>query len=575
MDTAQHQRANPVLASLTLAACVAIVIYKAVLVTRININWDEFWYLSFVHALSRGELTLLVQGAFTHLFAWLPNISGNEIDQIVAARLVMVALLGITAGLVWLLGRRWLDGFAAAVPPIVYLTLVPVTIHGGSFRADSMLAPLLMGALVLLTRRPGDARNEVFAGVLLGLAGAVTVKVVLFAPLIGLLVIAVAVHDKTCAEGTQGLAIVRSIIRTGSAAAVVGLTLIAVHAWSLSDATAGVPGMVPPESVTEFASRTASTTLLDSRLSARVRLVETYAAVQPLPWLLLVFGLVAGVLRRRYDVATLVLALLPVAVYRNSYPYFYVVMIAPASVLAGFAVQSIMAGLSGELRGHVRDALAITLWLGLMYPCVAYLGRLLQDNQAVQRQIVAGVHEIFPAPVNYMDRCGMIASFRKVNFFMSAWGMRSYRAQGRPFIPEVLRSARPAFVIFNSQALVTSRSRANGLLDVDRELLQRFYPQYWGPVGVAGAVAWLQPGVPQLVELPYPAQYRIESNSPLLVDGTLRAPGDVVDIAQYVTVEGPTGDAAATGRVIVRFVLALAGPRPAREPDPEPIFQGL
>jgi hypothetical protein len=130
-------------------------------------------------------------------------------------------------------------------------------------------------------------------------------------------------------------------------------------------------------------------------------------------------------------------------------------------------------------------------------------------------------------------------------------------------------------VIFNSQALVTSRSRANGLLDVDRELLQRFYPQYWGPVGVAGAVAWLQPGVPQLVELPYPAQYRIESNSPLLVDGTLRAPGDVVDIAQYVTVEGPTGDAAATGRVIVRFVLALAGPRPAREPDPEPIFQGL
>ena len=36
-----------------------------------------------------------------------------------------------------------------------------------------------------------------------------------------------------------------------------------------------------------------------------------------------------------FVLAALVLSLLPIAFYRDAFPYYYVVMLAPASVLAG------------------------------------------------------------------------------------------------------------------------------------------------------------------------------------------------------------------------------------------------
>ena len=67
--------------------------------------------------LARGELTLLLQGSYTHLFSWLLLLPGDEMQQIVVARCVMVALLALTAWLVWRLARVWLGGFPALVAP--------------------------------------------------------------------------------------------------------------------------------------------------------------------------------------------------------------------------------------------------------------------------------------------------------------------------------------------------------------------------------------------------------------------------------------------------------------------------
>src|SRR5688572_4385095 len=145
-------RVDPALALITAALCVSLFVYKLVLVRRLNINWDEFYFLNHIYDLLQGELTLVMQGAYTHAFTWVARVPGNEIDQIDAARMLMVGLLGLTAVLVWRLGKIWLTGVAAAVPPLVFLAATPVMEHGGSFRADSLLAPLSIAALVLLFR---------------------------------------------------------------------------------------------------------------------------------------------------------------------------------------------------------------------------------------------------------------------------------------------------------------------------------------------------------------------------------------------------------------------------------------
>ena len=78
-----------VLALITIGLTFLLGAYKVLLTGRLNVNWDEFFFLNHVYALKRNELTFVLQSAYTHLFRWLTRLPGNEIDQISAGRLVM------------------------------------------------------------------------------------------------------------------------------------------------------------------------------------------------------------------------------------------------------------------------------------------------------------------------------------------------------------------------------------------------------------------------------------------------------------------------------------------------------
>jgi hypothetical protein len=463
-----------VLAFLLLATCAGLLAFKFYVAWRININWDEFWFLSFVHSLLRNELTMVMQGGYTHLFTWLPFVGANEADQIVATRLVMLCLLGLTAFMIWRLGSRWFGGLAGAVPPFVYLSAIPVMTHGGSFRADSILAPLLMCATALLASSKQSTRDEWLAGAAIGVAAAVTVKVLLFAPMFLLLIVATRATQGNQA-GFLLAALFRSAMRIGVAALVVAVLLIGAHAASVTSAVSAVPGAVPTESIAVFASRTASTTLLDAKMFAQGRMLAIYANWQPLFWLLIGVGALVSAFRRRFDVLALGLALLPIAFYRNAYPYFYVVMLAPASLLAGLTIATVRDFVASKGPQFALSILLTALWLGLMHQGLLPIPRLLQDNLSHQRSIIAATHQIFPDPVNYIDRCGMISSYRKVNFFMSTWGIAAYRAANVPVMANIAERARPAFLIMNVRSLNTSEPNSQGLLEPDRLFVQRTY----------------------------------------------------------------------------------------------------
>lgn len=554
------------LLAVTALATVGLLLYKAYLIHRININWDEFFYLNHVHAVARGDGGPLLQRFQTHLFAWLTRLDGDEITQIVAARSVMVTLLALTTYLVWRLGRIWLRGWPAAVPPLVYLSTVPVMTHGGSFRADSMLAPLTVLALLLLYGPDRRRGHEILAGCVLGLAGAITIKAVLAAPLVlAATALRPRIDNRMTWSGFRDVAY--STLRVGVAAAVTFAVLVGAH-WLLVGQASVDPSVA-------LGAASAKKTLLETSLFRQSGYLVTYVRWQPLPWVLMLTGAFFAIAKRRLDVAALALALLPVVIYRNAFPYYYVVMVAPAAVLAGFAVQELRRALIQRPATAVATAVTAIIGIGLLYQALAYHGRLLVDQQWNQKELIAGIHEVFPEPVNYVDRCGMVSSFRKVNFFMSTWGMDSYRERGEPFMPKAIREYRPAFVLVNSASLNPNRPIETGLLPEDYDLIARYYPKYWGPLRVAGASAVVDAGATVQLEVPFPGSYRVWSSRPVLIDGVERTSGDVVEVTDKgvsARLEARAGDATPAR---VRLTLASARPAPEEQLPGVPLFSGL
>ena len=173
--------------------------------------------------------------------------------------------------------------------------------------------------------------------------------------------------------------------------------------------------------------------------------------------------------------------------YRNAFPYYFVVMLAPASILVGWAFAEISAITRRQASEWVTSSLVAVLWLGTVFNGLRYLDRLVFDDQWLQREVIAGIHQIFPEPVSYIDRCGMVSSFTKAGFFMSTWGLEVYRDRNTAVMPSTLALQEPAFVLVNAPALSPSYEGQLGLLAEDQELLAKHYVDYWGPVRVAGA----------------------------------------------------------------------------------------
>jgi hypothetical protein len=138
-----------------------------------------------------------------------------------------------------------------------------------------------------------------------------------------------------------------------------------------------------------------------------------------------------------------------------------------------------------------------------------------------------------------------------------------------------IRDHRPAFVLVNSPHLNPNQPTASGLLPEDYDLIARYYPKYWGPLRVAGASAVVGPGQTVQMKVPFPASYRLRSKQPVLIDGVVRAPGDVLEVsAEGVWVTPVPGTDGAKPRT-VRLFLASANPPPEADLPGIPIFSPL
>jgi hypothetical protein len=501
---------------LLLGAILACLAFQAWLNVSLSINWDEFRFLADVHLLARGELTENVQTFHTHFFAWLLWLPGDEIDQIVVARFVMLALEAGTCALIFLCARRHAGAEASLFAVLCYLTFSYVMRHGASFRFDPPSTFLMMAATALIATGRLRYLEMMAAGLLVALGAMVTIKSVFFVPTIATLALGRVVE----AEDKRD-----TLIRLGSSglAGVTALALLYLYhssfiaSGSLHAAQAMISGSLDK-------------TIGQSHLMPGLIWLTRSLLESPLNWLALIGGIavVAQAPWRRphpkswpaaVGLLSFALPLSTLLFYRNAFPYYYAFILAPASVIVAPFAEQLAKRVNLPLVAALLFAIGVVKNLAPFSPVLG-----------AQRMTLDAVHRIFPEPVDYIDRCSMVASSRKHGFFMSSWGTEVYRDAGRPVMKDILVRERPPLLLVNSPIIASALADDGAdprMLPEDATTLRENFIPHWGAVWVAGkrlAVTTEPTNFQMLIA----GRYTLEAEAPVSIDGNLYQPGEVV-----------------------------------------------
>lgn len=551
------------------AAVLALLLLKYRLLPLINVNWDEFYFLSRIHELDRGELGSAFQSFHVRLFGWLASVPGDEVDQAVAGRQFAFVLRLGSCLLGFLIGRRLFGTTGALLSMLAALGFSHVMRHGEAFRADPILAFLFLASVALLLLWPGSRWAAAGAAALLALAGLVSVKAVLYLPTI-CVVLAVAMPP-----GTQPRAVIARILLVGAVGAGLWLGLFGLHAIAL-------PGDGPEVLASSAGLAGVAGRNLAFALPAYSALDESLHR-DAFFWLLVLGGASiaftevlwgSGPTRRA---AVMVLGfLLPLGslfVYRNTFAYFYAAIIPSVALSSGL----LAARLHDWCRSRPVMAGGAVLVLALPLAASAWddFKLLDRDTVAPQRETLEAVRLAFPEPVPYVDRSSMVGSYPKIGLFMSTAVLSIYRTADRPVFPTLFRTRPAVFVLANAPGLdltatwETIGNSPHRLLREDFEFLKARFVHHWGPIWVAGAELMAEPGDAGF-ELPVTGPYTLESGVAIILDGTRRDPGEVVRLAAGShTVRAADGP----GRITLRYGDHLA--RPPEPPPTAPLFLGL
>lgn len=548
-------RADAILA----AAVVLALALKLFLAFRIGVHWDEFYFLSQVHDYLRGDLTARLQTFHVHFFSWLPLLGPDEIDQVIAGRLAMWICLAGSVLLIHGLARRFVSQSAALFAALAYLSVSAVVDHGASFRTDSLATFLALLSFYLLICRPRGSLGALLAGGAMAVAMLVTIKSVFH-------LVALAAAFLWLTSGIRERARLAAAFATAF-----GLVFGAGYLWHAS-VLATPEGQV----AAGFLGRTATKMLSEEGLAPRWKELLIVVLLNPLFWLMTIIGAATawgwtrGKGSRDSRDGWLVLALaLPVLtplLYRNAFLYFYVFILPAASILVGIAYDKYLQRVASEDRAKRFPVAFLLLFAQCVFLCTTYSLRW-SDRIEPQRMTLAAIHTVFPEPVPYVGGYGVAATMPRVGFFMSGWGIDSYRREGRPVFPDLVAKAQPPFLLADSPALYAALmpgwevNDRYALLPSDIAYLQDHYLPYWGMIFVAGKRLQVPVSSDDVTfDMTVSGEYRLDAPGPTVIDGQIRQPGDIVRLAtgQHVLSEGST-----PGEVVLRWAKALPPPETA------------
>lgn len=484
-----------------------------------NVNWDEFYFLSHVHAWLDGRLDRAMQTGFVYAFGWLDRLPGHEMEQIFAARIVMVGALAVSAFSIHRIAEHLTTRRCADIAVLAFLCSGFVLPHGGSFRADPIAAALLTSALAIAMTSRLTAYPIAALSLLVAMSFLVTVKSVLYLPaFLGVM-----------------------IWRMEDRAAVIRLCLAGILAGFLAAALYGLhASAIAANEGNRFASDAKdalNTTLLDSRIFPRADVIRSWALFSlPQIFLAAVGFASAGRGRLIVTLSLFVAPLLSVVIYRNAFPYFF-----------PFATPLLMIAVALGVQQIESWKTIHRLVLVMLGSAATQLVLVAPEHARTQRETIAEVHRLFDAPVPYIDAHNMVATFPSTSFFMSTWGVSRYRAAARPIFAEIIETWHPPLLLVHRRALRAAmmldedENTGLDLLPEDREVLRRSYIHYSGTIWLAGVETTLD-DTPARLKLPFPGRYRVEADGPLRIEANDAAQDSVLSIEHpEVQVEGAAG----------------------------------
>jgi hypothetical protein len=476
-----------------------------------NVNWDEFYFLSHVHAFIDGRLDRPLQTFFVRGFVWLDQIPGKEMGQILAARFVMVGMVGITTFSIHRIVARLTDINAANIAVFAFLVSGFVLPHAASFRADPIAAALLTSAMAFVLTTQMRVSQVIIVATLSALALLVTIKSALFAP-----AFLSALIWRWSERG-----VVLSIFLSGFLALIIFAGLYAWHASGINAA--------PGHDTTTNVREAATTGLLRSGLFPQSPTIAAWVVLSVAPIMLAVSGILA-VKDRRSAIFLILMAapVLSVVFYRNAFPYFF-----------PFAVPLLMISVAFGAQFLRRSAWLPRLVILMFATGALQFGVSLTEGKSAQRETLAEVHRLFPAPVPYIDDSNMVATFPSIGPFMSSWGMKNYRDAGSPVFGPLIAANKPPLLVTNKWTLISTMfGRDSGqLLPEDERLLQETFVHYSGAIWLAGREFTLTQNQTQ-VQMPYAGQYRVETTAPITINGQSIGNGDVVALGPEIVIVG-------------------------------------
>jgi hypothetical protein len=530
-----------------------------------NVNWDEFVFLANIYQVANGYAVGFLQTPYTHLFGWLTRIGGDEITKIILARFLYLLVWIASLAFLYRLGRRLLDPIGALASVVLFALFSYSVAHAASFRIDGLLLPVLLSIALLLTE-PTTPRVAA-AGALSGVALALTVKAILWAPAFAGLVAA-----GSCERRKR----LRPVL-TGAIAGIVTLGgIMLVHYWLLS----GPDGRARGASLQSL-SGMGFGMLMEDGILPRFEVLTQSFLQNMVTWALVIVGFAMTIADLRLNTArrnallllALALPILSVFFYANAWPYAYLILMPTVCLLAGLAFSRLI----GPGRG-VRSLAAAVCLATAGLPLVFSAWALRTDQQEPQKQILSIVHVLFEEPVPYIDRGGMISSFPRQPIFMSRWGMKRYHEASLSVLASFIRSAHPPLLIVNTPALdvwdkseieqLHPRSR---LLAKDVEALRAAYTPYWGPIYLAGR-HWrnLPGGENRSFEIVIPGAYTLIADHEVALDGRLYKPSATLTLEA-----GPHVLRTVMAESDLRLLWGRGTTIPAEEPSPLPIYTGL
>lgn len=473
----ERGQAFPAASRALIAAILAVAGLQAWLVFTKAINWDEFFHFSQVYELQQGRLTRDLQVLHARLFGWATMVPGGVIRQIEAARLAMLGCELIAAAAIAGLARRFAGTEAALIAALAWIGGGLVFLHGFSFRADPMATASLMVALWLMGTRRLSWGVVLGAGFLIGLAGMMTVKAVIYAPCFA------GIAWLRLAEADNRKATLLRLVLIPAVAAIAFWLILLAHRSGLPVAHSAA------ESVGADRSRFFAAGLFPQRLYMVKQLV--LGPVLTLAVLAAPLGWKGRSRAERIALAGLLLPILTLVLYRNAWPYYYTFLMAPLAVSA--------APLFAALRQRCSTGILIALLLaGPLLMTAAEPREVLPRQEAT----IAALRQVDPRPVGYLSWSGMVSDYpRVVDFLTSGVGVNQYYRTGNPRIAKAIAEGRLRFIIADHPVIALAlegKPLPETLLPADVAAMRAGFVHWSGDVWLARDGTVPPPPVPPL-----------------------------------------------------------------------------